>query len=134
MIAIVAALLVFLEPLRFAAEALAVVPTISYRGTLAIIELIAHGLVAAASAAAGLSLWNGSPDGARLARFAILTVTARSIQSLTWSVLPNNTPPGSELFFGAVAVAISAVALLLLRRHHTVNTTLPITSPDSSRR
>ena len=134
MIGIVAALLVFLEPLRFAAEALAVVPTISYRGTLAIIELIAHGLVAALAAAAGFALWNGSPDGARLARFAILAVTARSIQSLTWSVLPNNTPPGSELFFGGVAVAISAVALLLLRRHQTVSTTLPITSPDSSRR
>lgn len=133
MIAIVAALLVFLEPLRFAAEALAVVPTISYRGTLAVLELIAHGLVAAASAAAGLSLWNGSPDGARLARFAILVVTARSIQSLTWSVLPNNTPPGSELLFGAVAIAASAIALLILRRY-TVNTTLPITSPDSRRR
>src|SRR5688500_8374224 len=99
MIALVAALLVFLEPLRFAAEALAVIPTITYRGVLALIELVAHGLVAALSAAAGLSLWNGSPDGARLARVAIVAVTARSIQSLTWTVLPNNTPPGSELLY-----------------------------------
>ena len=116
MIAIVAALLVFVEPLRFAAEALAVFPTISYRGTLAVIELITHGLVAAASAAAGLSLWNGSPDGARLARFAIVAVTARSIQSLSWSVLPNNTPPGSELLFGGVAIVTSAIGLLMVSR------------------
>ncbi len=35
------------------------------------------------------------------------------IQSLTWSVLPNNTPPGSELLSGAVAIATSAIALLM---------------------
>ena len=116
MISVIAALLVFLEPLRFAAEALTVVPTITYRGASAIVELIVHGAVAALSAAAGLSLWNRSPDGVRLARLAILAVTARSIQSLVWSVLPNNTPPGSELFSAGVAIGTSAIALLILRR------------------
>ncbi len=116
MIAIVAALLVFLEPLRFAAVALAVLPTIAYRGPVAIVELIAHGLIAALSAAAGFALWNGSPDGRRLARLAIVAVTARSIQSLTWSVMPNNTPPGSELLSAGVAIAVSTIALLVLRR------------------
>src|SRR5918993_2851111 len=116
MIRVVAALLVFLEPLRFAAEALTVLPTISYRGALAIVELIVHGMVAALSAAAGLALWNGSPDGARLARVAILAVTARSIQSLTWTVLPNNTPPGSEWLSGAVTIVTSVIAVLALRR------------------
>src|SRR5688572_7455037 len=116
MIAVVAALLVFLEPLRFAAEALAVLPTISYRGAPAIVELIAHAMVAALSAAAGFALWNGSPDGPRLARFAILAVTARSIQSLTWTVLPNNTPPGSEWLAGGVAIATSALVWMVLRR------------------
>lgn len=116
MIAIVAALLAFVEPLRFATEVLAVLPTIAYRGSLAIVELIAHGLIAAFSAAAGFALWNGSPDGRRLARLAVFAVTARAIQSLTWSVMPNDTPPGSELLSAGVAISVSAIALLVLRR------------------
>lgn len=119
MITIVAALLVFLEPLRFGAEALAVLPTIGYRGPLAMIELAVHGLIAAVSAAAGFALWNGSPDGRRLARIAIIAVTARALQSLAWSVLPNNTPPGGEFFSAGVAIAISAAALVVLRRAST---------------
>ena len=115
MITIVAALLMFLEPLRFAAEALMVIPTIGYRGSLAMVELVAHGVVAALSASAGFALFNKSPDGGRLGRLAILAVTARSIQSLTWSVLPNNTPPGSELLSAGVTLAIAAIALLILR-------------------
>jgi hypothetical protein len=115
MINVVAALLIFLEPLRFAAEGLMVIPTISYRGALAIAELVAHGAVAGLSASAGFALFNKSPDGPRLARLAILVVTARSLQSLTWSVLPNNTPPGSELFSAGVTFAIAAVSLLVLR-------------------
>ena len=112
---VVAALLVFFEPLRFAAEALSVIPTISYRGSIAVVELVAHGLVAALSASAGFALFNRSPDGRRLARLAILIVTARSIQSLTWSVLPNNTPPGSELVSLGMAIGVAAIALALLR-------------------
>ena len=115
MIGIVAALLVFLEPLRFGAEALAVLPTITYRGPLAAVELAAHGLVAALSAAAGFALWNGSPDGRCLARIAIVAVTARMLQSLAWSVLPNNTPPGGELLPAAIGIAASAAALVVLR-------------------
>ena len=116
MINIVAALLVFLEPLRFAAEALAVTPTIGYRGSLAIVELIAHGLVAALSATAGFALFNKSPDGRRLATLAIVVVTLRAIQSLTWSVLPNNTSPGSELLLLGVTIAVSTVAFVVVRR------------------
>ena len=62
----VATLLMFLEPLRFAAEALMVFPTIGYRGPLAMVELVAHGVVAALSASAGFALFNKSPDGGRL--------------------------------------------------------------------
>jgi hypothetical protein len=116
MTALVAALLVFLEPLRFAAEGLAVLPTITYRGASAIAELVVHAAVAALSATAGFALWNRSPDGRRLATIAVLAVTARSIQSLTWSVLPNNTPPGSELLSAAVSIVVSGVCLLVLRR------------------
>lgn len=112
---IVAALLIFFEPLRFGVEALTVIPTISYRGPLAMLELVVHGLVAALSAAAGFGLFNNSPDGPRLGRVAIVAVTARAIQSMTWSVLPNNTPPGSELLSAGVTIAIAVVALIILR-------------------
>lgn len=115
MIKVVAALLIFLEPLRFAAEALAVIPTIGYRGALAIVELVAHGVVAALSASAGFALFNNSPDGRRLGRLAILVAAARSIQSMTWSMLPNDTPPGSELISAGVTLVVAAVALIVLR-------------------
>lgn len=116
MIHIVAAVLVLWEPLHFAAEALGVFPTIVYRGVLAWIELAVHGGVAAFSAAAGLALINGSPDGRRLARIAILIVMARTIQSLYLSVLPGNTPPGLEPVYGGVAVAAGLLGIALLRR------------------
>ena len=115
MIGVLAALLVFGEPLRFAAEALTVLPTISYRGGWASIELIAHALIAALSAAAGFSLWNGSPDGPRLARLAILAAAARAVQSMYWSVLPNDTPPGSELLSAGISVIVAALAFLVLQ-------------------
>jgi hypothetical protein len=116
MIRVLGAFLMFWEPLHFAAEALGVLPTIVYRGALAIGELMLHGIVAALSAAAGLALFNGSPDGRRLARFAILAVAARPIQSLYFSVLPNNTTPGAEPVYAAVAVILAGIGLVVLMR------------------
>lgn len=115
MIKVVAALLIFLEPLRFAAEALAVIPTIGYRGWLATAELVAHGVVAALSASAGFALFNNSPDGRRLGRMAIVVAAARSIQSMTWSVLPNNAPPGSELLSIGATVTVATIAFVVLQ-------------------
>lgn len=104
------------EPLHFAAEALGVFPTIAYRGVLAVVELILHGLVAAISAAAGLALFNGAPDARRLATVAVTAVAARTIQSLYFSVLPNNTTPGAEPLLAGVAVLAAIVAVLVVRR------------------
>jgi hypothetical protein len=116
MIRVLAALLLFWEPLHFAAEAIGVLPTIAYRGALAILELILHGVVAALSAAAGFALFNGAPDGRRLAAFAVIAVGARTIQSLYFSVLPNNTTPGAEPLFAGVAIIMAVVVLAVLRR------------------
>jgi hypothetical protein len=116
MLRLLAVLLIFWEPLHFAAEALGVLPTIAYRGALAIAELILHGIVAALSAAAGLALSNGSPDGRRLATVAVIAVAARTIQSLYFSVLPNNTTPGAEPVYAAVVVGIAVVAVVVIRR------------------
>lgn len=113
---IVAVLLVFFEPLRFASEALRVLRTIADRGALAGFELAVHGAIAALCAAAGLALWNGSPDGRRLAMLAVTTSVARVVQSLYWSTLPNDTPPGDQWFVLAMALTAGAAALLVLAR------------------
>ena len=116
MIRALGAFLILWEPLHFAAEALGVLPTIAYRGALAIAELILHGVVAALSAAAGLALFNGSPDGRRLAAVAVIAVAARTIQSQYFSVLPNNTAPGAEPVYAAVAVILAGIGLAVLMR------------------
>jgi hypothetical protein len=112
---IIAGLLILSEPLRFAAEALMVLQTIGYRGTLAALELTIHGGVAAVCAAAGFALWNGSPDSKRLAAIAIVVAFLRVIQSLYWSVLPNNTVPGDEPLIAAAALIAGLGGLFMLR-------------------
>jgi hypothetical protein len=116
MVRMFVALLLFLEPLHFAAEALAVLPTIAYRGPAAVVELVVHGIVAAVCAAAGFALWNASPDASRLAAVAVVAAVGRVIQSLYWSALPNNTRPGDEPIVAAVAIAVGVIVLLVLRR------------------
>ena len=115
MLRLVAVLLIAWEPLRFAGEALQVVPSIPYRGWLAAIELLAHAGAAALSAGAGFALWNHTPDARRIATFAILVLMARAVQSLYWSVLPNNTMPGDEPFTLAVALVAGALMLAVTR-------------------
>ena len=115
---VVALLLLVWEPLRFASEALGVFTTIPYRGILAVLELVAHGLVAALAAAAGLALWNGAPDARRLASLAILASLARVIQSLYWSRLPNSTMPGDEPRILTIALVVASLMLLALWTSH----------------
>jgi len=113
---IVAALLILWEPLRFAAEALMVLPTIMDRGALPAFELAVHGAVAAICAAAGFALWSSSPDGRRLSAIAIVAAILRTLQSLYWSVLPNNTVPGDEPLIAGVALIVGIGALVFLRQ------------------
>ena len=113
---VVAALLLFWEPLTFAVRALQVLPTVVHRGIYTGLELVAHAGVAALCAFAGLALWNASPDALPLARAAVIVSTLRVIQSLYWSALPGNTVPGDEPLYAAIAVLVGAAALLALRR------------------
>ena len=113
---LIAAVLLFWEPVRFATEALSVSSTITYRGAVAAFELVLHGCVAALCATGGLALWNSAPDARRLATIAVTAAVARTVQSLYWSSLPDNTPPGDELHRAAVALIVGAGALLIVRR------------------
>ena len=117
MLRIVAVFLIALEPLRFAGEALRVLPSIGYRGALAGLELLVHGLVAALSAGAGFALWNGTPDARRTATIAVIVLMARAVQSVYWSVLPNSTRPGDEAWTAGVAVVVGILMLAVVRKH-----------------
>ena len=113
---VLAALLLVLEPLHFAGEALSVLSTIAYRGTVAAFELVVHGLVAALCAAGALALVNAAPSGRAIATTAIAASALRTWQSLYWSALPNNTPPGDEPLVALTTVVVAGIALVLVRR------------------
>jgi hypothetical protein len=107
-------------PAGFAAEAATALPSLAMRGMPGLIELSAHGAVAALSAAAGWSLWTRASHGPVLARAALIASAAISVQSLYWSVLPRQTPPGSELPLAAIAVLHAALWLVFLQRSSRV--------------
>ncbi len=110
------AFLLLWEPANFASEALTVARTLSARGVWPLLELIAHAGVAALTAAAALALWNGSPDGRRLAAVAVLASAARTLQTLWWSALPHDVKPGDQFLIAAIAVTHAAAWVLYLGR------------------
>ena len=113
---LVAVLLIALEPLHFAGELVIVLPTITYRGWVAFLEVAVHAGVAALCVMAGFALLNGSPDARRVATIAVLASVLRVAQSTYWSALPSNTIPGDEPIRIAVGIVAGSVALLILRR------------------
>ena len=113
---LLAVALLLWDPLNFAVKALAVLPTIMYRGWLPAVELLIFGGVAAVAAAAGLALLNGSPASHRLATVAVLASCARTIQSVSFTALPNETVPGQEAYIIIAALTFAIVALAVIRR------------------
>ena len=114
--ALVAIVLIAVEPLHFSGEIIAVLPTLAYRGWIAIVELAAHAGVAALCVMAGFALLNDSPDGRRIATLALVVSFLRVLQSTWWSALPDNTMPGDEPLKVAIAAGAAGIALLIVRR------------------
>ena len=110
------ALLLLLEPMHFAMEALRVLPTLAYRGAVAIVELVVHALVAALATAGALGLINHSPVATRVATAAIVASVARVLQSLYWTALPSDTTPGQHALSTTVALVVGTVSLWAVRR------------------
>jgi hypothetical protein len=106
-------LLLLLEPLHFALEALRVFSTIAFRGLVAAMELGAHAVITVLCAGAALAFWNGGPDARRLVTIAVIASVARGIQSVYWSSLPDDTRPGEELYVALTAVVFGAVTLAM---------------------
>src|SRR4051812_48583963 len=96
-IILLCAVLLVWQPLSFAVEASAALPTLGMRGLPGTLELGAHAIVAALSVAAGWALWQSSPAGPMLARVALIVGAIGGVQSLYWSVLPSNVFPSDQL-------------------------------------
>ena len=96
------------EPMRVANEITQSLPTMGMRGAAAGVELVAHALVAAIAVAAAWALWNGADHGPFLGTLAILLSAATSVQTLYWSGLPQQTPPGAPLPLAVLAAAHAA--------------------------
>jgi hypothetical protein len=111
---ILALVLVLWQPVSFAYVASVAIPSLAFRGWLAVVELIAAGAIAAVSAAAAWSLMMRQPHGVPLARLALVLSAARGVQSVYWTVLPSNVVPGTEAFYAIAFVGFSAVWLIYL--------------------
>lgn len=101
-------------PAGFAGEVLSTIPSLSMRGTPAIVELVLHGAAAVASSAAGYMVLIGAPAALTMARTAILVNALVAAQSLYWSVLPRSIAPGDRLPLLALACVGAAFWLFLL--------------------
>ena len=102
-------------PGTFAMEFLTVMPSIGVRGPAAWIELVVHGLVAMASAAGGWMLRVESPAGPAVAAVGVTARAVVSLQSLVWTALPRDIPPGAHLPLALLTCAIAAFWLIVVR-------------------
>jgi hypothetical protein len=101
-------------PGTFAVELISALPTMGMRGAPAWIELAVHGVVAIVCAVAGRMLRIGTPAAPALAVAGIVARAATSIQSLFWSTLPQDIPPGTRGIFVTLACINALVWLGVL--------------------
>ena len=113
---LLSAFLLVWVPANFAAELLSSLPGLAARGAPAVIELIAHGAVAALAAAAGIAVRTDSSSALPLAALAVAAATVVAVQSLYWSFLPQQTMPGDRLPLAGSNLAHGAAWLLYFRR------------------
>jgi hypothetical protein len=109
-----------LVPANFAVELMKTLPSLGLRGAPAAIELVVHGAAAALAAVAGWMIYVRNPAAPRLAAAALVANAATTIQTLSWSYLPNQLAPGSATPLAAVTALHAAVWLVYLRRSTTV--------------
>jgi hypothetical protein len=115
MLLLCATLLVW-RPLDFAFEFPMVLPSLRLRGAAGVLELVAHGAVAALAVAAVRALASGLPSALLLARAALVASVAATVQSHYWSVLPHQTMPGDRLPLAVGSVIVASLWLAYLRR------------------
>lgn len=116
MIRILAIVLALWQPLAFASIAGPSWSSLGFRGALAAVELGFAAAVAAMGMAAAWALWANAPAAVPLARIALVSGTARSVQSLYWTRLPVDVVPGSAFIRAAAVLAHAAFWLWYLSR------------------
>jgi hypothetical protein len=103
-------------PLNFAALAQNAVPSLGYRGPIAIVELAAHAIATMLAALAGWMLWVRNPAARRFAVAAIALNALVGLQTLSASALPHDISPGSVLPLGALTVVHAGAWIVYLAR------------------
>jgi hypothetical protein len=103
-------------PGTFAIELLSTFPSIGMRGPVAWLELTAHGAVAAFCAVAGRMLRIGSPSAPLASAIAVGVRAVASLQSLVWTMLPQDVAPGMRLPLALITCANGLFWLFVTRR------------------
>jgi hypothetical protein len=110
------ATLLLWRPLDFAFEFPSVLLSLRMRGVAGIVELLAHGAVAALAVAAVRALTSALPSALLLARAALAASTVATVQSHYWSVLPHQTMPDDRLPLALGSALVATLWLAYLRR------------------
>jgi hypothetical protein len=110
------ATLLLWRPLDFVIELPSTLPSLGQRGAAGVVELLFHGGVAALAVAAVRALANALPSALLLARAALVSSAAATVQSFYWSVLPHQTMPGDRLPLATLGVVVAGAWLIYLRR------------------
>ena len=113
---VIAGWLLFFGIMNYSTVLVGSIWTVGARGFPAILELIAHGAIAAVAAAAIAALVSESPAAPRLSAIAIVLVAAATIQSQFVSWLPRQTSPGQAVPTAVVFATVSLLLLAWLRR------------------
>ena len=108
------------QPMTFAAEVTGAMGTLSMRGPVAVIELVVHGCITAFAVAAAWGLWIGTPNAPAVAQAAVACCAIEVLQSLGWSRLPHDIPPGDRLPFALVAITHATGWIGYLRKSRRV--------------
>lgn len=108
------------QPMTFAAEATGAMGTLSMRGPGGVMELIVHGCITAIAVAAAWALWIGNPSAPRMAEIAVACCTLAVLQSLIWSRLPHDVPPGHQLPIALIAITHATGWIVYLRKSRRV--------------
>ena len=122
---ILCAYLALWQPMSFASEVTATLPTLGMRGSAGVLELVAHAAVAAIAVAAGWGLWVGNTGAPRMAEIAVVLCAAAAVQSLYWTRLPHDVMPGDRLPLAVLAMAHATGWMMYLRKSRRVRSLLP---------
>jgi hypothetical protein len=109
-------ILIIYEPIILALSLSTLLPTLTVRGGVVAVVVVARVLVAGLSVAAGLAIRDLRPHGRTLATAALLSSAAMGLIILNTRILPSNRVPSDDLLYSAVLAAHHGAWLVYLWR------------------